>query len=140
MREARALRTSVLRHPPGHIQRTAAYFLSLGHYDAQIRRMGRILKERRATMEQALKRHNLNIVGQAANGGSSFWMRLEPGQNAKVLADRLAKKSVLIEPGTPFFNGPKPVKHFFRLAYSSIASERIEEGVSLISECVRQLD
>ena len=140
VREARALRTSVLRHPPGHIQRTAAYFLSLGHYDAQIRRMGRILKERRATMEQALKRHNLNIVGQAANGGSSFWMRLEPGQNAKVLADRLAKKSVLIEPGTPFFNGPTPVKHFFRLAYSSIASERIEEGVSLISECVSQLD
>ncbi|MEO9515166.1 MAG: PLP-dependent aminotransferase family protein [Paracoccaceae bacterium] len=140
VREARALRTSVLRHPPGHIQRTAAYFLSLGHYDAQIRRMGRILKERRATMEQALRRHNLNIVGQAANGGSSFWMRLEPGQNAKVLADRLAKKSVLIEPGTPFFNGPKPVKHFFRLAYSSIASERIEEGVSLISECVRKLD
>ena len=24
VREARALRTSVLRHPPGHIQRTAA--------------------------------------------------------------------------------------------------------------------
>ena len=28
IREARALRASVLRHPPGHIQRTAAYFLS----------------------------------------------------------------------------------------------------------------
>ena len=31
IREARALRASVLRHPPGHVQRTAAYFLSLGH-------------------------------------------------------------------------------------------------------------
>ena len=32
IREARALRSAVLRHPPGHMQRTAAYFLSLGHY------------------------------------------------------------------------------------------------------------
>ena len=28
-----------LRHPPGHAQRTLAYFMSLGHYDAQIRRL-----------------------------------------------------------------------------------------------------
>ena len=29
IREARALRLMMLRHPPGHIQRTVAYFLSL---------------------------------------------------------------------------------------------------------------
>ena len=34
----RAPCASVLRHPPGHIQRTAAYFLSLGYYDSQIKR------------------------------------------------------------------------------------------------------
>ena len=37
--EARALRSMVLKHPPGHIQRTVAYFLSEGHYDALINRM-----------------------------------------------------------------------------------------------------
>jgi GntR family transcriptional regulator/MocR family aminotransferase len=37
--EARALRAMVLKHPPGHIQRTVAYFLALGHYDALINRM-----------------------------------------------------------------------------------------------------
>ncbi len=31
IREARALRSTILRHPPGLIQRTVAYFLSLGH-------------------------------------------------------------------------------------------------------------
>ena len=39
VQEARKLRSTILRHPPGLIQRTAAYFLSLGHYDAQINRM-----------------------------------------------------------------------------------------------------
>ena len=37
--EARALRHLILRHPPGHAQRTLAYFMALGHYDAQIRRL-----------------------------------------------------------------------------------------------------
>ena len=27
----------ILRHPPGHAQRTLAYFMALGHYDAQTR-------------------------------------------------------------------------------------------------------
>src|SRR5690606_140506 len=39
IREARALRSLALRHPPGHLQRTAAYFLALGHHDALIHRM-----------------------------------------------------------------------------------------------------
>ncbi|HCQ66594.1 MAG TPA: GntR family transcriptional regulator, partial [Rhodobacteraceae bacterium] len=41
VREARALRGLLLRHPPGHIQRTAANFLALGYYDAQVKRMAR---------------------------------------------------------------------------------------------------
>ena len=50
IREARALRLMMLRHPPGHIQRTVAYFLSLGHYDALINRMRNAYRRRRQVM------------------------------------------------------------------------------------------
>ncbi len=136
LREARALRASVLRHPPGHVQRTAAYFLSLGHYDAQIRRMSRVLQERRSVMESALHKFGLHIAGSAATGGSSFWMRLPDGHDADLLAERLRRESVLIEPGGPFFSGPSPAKEFYRLAYSSIPTERIPEGVRLIANAI----
>ncbi|MGR3497720.1 MAG: hypothetical protein ACU0E9_02325 [Limimaricola soesokkakensis] len=46
---------------------------------------------------------------------------------------------MVIEPGAPFFDrfeGPCP---FFRLSYSSIASERIAEGVARIAKTVRRL-
>ena len=79
IREARALRASVLRHPPGHIQRTAAYFLSMGHYDALIRRMSQALHERRSVMEQAIDENGLSIAGRGAFGGSSLWMRAPRG-------------------------------------------------------------
>lgn len=139
IREARALRASVLRHPPGHIQRTAAYFLSLGHYDAQIRKMSRILGERRERMERAIEAAGLQIAGNGADGGSSFWMRLPRGLDATELAEKLARQSVLIEPGDAFFNEPDPPAAYYRLAYSSIPTERIERGIGLIAETVNAM-
>ncbi|MEL6648116.1 MAG: PLP-dependent aminotransferase family protein, partial [Pseudomonadota bacterium] len=133
IKEARALRTSVLRHPPGHIQRTAAYFLSLGHYDSLIRRMGQIYGRRRSVMEDALASHDLAVEGRGVFGGSSFWMRAPENVNTKELDRRLRAKSVVIEPGHSFFHDPDPPKNYYRLAYSSIPSERIPMGIATLA-------
>lgn len=136
IREARALRASVLRHAPGLMQRTAAYFLSLGHYDAQIRRTGRVLKERRAAMEMAFQRYGLHVAGRGASGGSSFWMRLPDDLDARQVAAQAAQHSVLIEPGAVFFNEDEPPAQFFRLAYSSIPADRIDEGIRRLANVI----
>ncbi|MCT4559199.1 MAG: PLP-dependent aminotransferase family protein [Pelagimonas sp.] len=133
IREARALRAAILRHPPGHIQRTAAYFLSLGHYDALIRRISKAYGARRKVLETALRAHNLEIAGKGAHGGSSIWMQAPAGVDTTRLAANLRAQSVLIEPGAPFFAGPDRPTGFYRLAYSSIPAERIEEGVARIA-------
>ncbi len=137
--EARALRASILRHPPGHMQRTAAYFLSLGHYDAQIRNMGKTLGARRRVMQQAIESARLSIAGQGDFGGSSFWMRAPEHIDTRDLAQALAEKGALIEPGHPFFSGPAQPRHFYRLAYSSIPEARIAAGVALIAETIGEL-
>ncbi|WP_415401401.1 PLP-dependent aminotransferase family protein [Tateyamaria sp. SN3-11] len=136
VREARALRTSVLRHPPGHIQRTAAYFLSMGHYDAQIRKMGAALHTRRSIMQEAIDAHGLDIAGIGAFGGSSFWMRAPDGHDARHLAAQLQDKSVLIEPGHTFFSGEDQPRTYYRLGYSSIQADRISDGIELIANCL----
>lgn len=138
IREARALRASVLRHPPGLMQRTAAYFLSLGHYDALMTRMARTFARRRKVMEEAIAKHGLTIAGRADFGGSSFWMRAPEGVDTARLAQRLAARGVLIEPGAEFFEGAEKPRHFYRLAYSSIPSERIGEGVALIARAIKR--
>jgi len=138
IRECRALRASVLRHPPGHIQRTAAYFLSLGHYDSLIRRMGTVFASRRQVMEQALADEGLDIEGRGVFGGSSIWMRAPDGVDTKELDRRLRARSVLIEPGHSFFRGPEPPSNYYRLAYSSIPSARIPEGIAILAEELRR--
>jgi len=134
IREARALRALVLRHPPGHIQRTVAYFLSLGHYDAQINRMRKAYEDRRAVMSKAMDVHGLQVVGANEQGGSSFWMRAPDGVNTADLAQRLYARGVVIEPGGGFFGPDHGPSRYYRLAYSSIAAEKIPEGIRRIAE------
>ena len=131
IRQARALRTAVVRHPPGHIQRTTAYFLSLGHYDTLITRMQAAYRRRRLVMEDAIAEAGLTVAGRGAFGGSSFWMEAPIGTGTVALAASLRSMGVLIEPGRPFYgaNGPN---HFYRLAYSSISPTRIPEGIARI--------
>lgn len=138
IREARALRASILRHPPGHIQRTAAYFLSLGHYDALIKRTARQFQTRRQLMQQAITDFGLTIAGQPPNGGSSFWMQAPKHVNTVELAKTLAGQGVLIEPGRPFFSGENIPMNYYRLAFSSIADHRIRDGINMIAQTLRQ--
>jgi GntR family transcriptional regulator / MocR family aminotransferase len=137
IREARALRLMMLRHPPGHIQRTVAYFLSLGHYDALINRMRAAYKRRRQIMADAIAEAGLEEAGQGGFGGSSFWMRAPAGVDTADLALRLRKDGVLIEAGAPFFDPAAPRHNFYRLGYSSIAPAKIPEGIARIAKAIR---
>lgn len=139
IREARALRATVLRHPPGLIQRAAAYFLQLGHYDALLRRTARAFQTRRAAMLDAVRQHELAIEGDIGSGGSSLWMRTPGGIDTLELAQALRDDSVLIEPGRTFFGAAHAPGHFYRIAYSSITEERIGEGIARIAAAIARL-
>ncbi|EBA18126.1 transcriptional regulator [Roseobacter sp. SK209-2-6] len=136
IRQARALRAYVLRHPPGHVQRTVAYFLSLGHYDAQIRRTAKVLHDRRCVIEDAVKRHDLTVAGVGVYGGSSLWMRAPDGLDMTAVAERLKEDSVIIEPGAPFFSAEHRKLNYYRIGYSSIAASRIEPGLGLLAKAI----
>ena len=137
--EARALRASVLRHPPGHIQRTAAHFLRLGHYDALINRMAKQYSIRRSTMAAAIKKYQLEIAGNSSpEGGSSFWMKAPKDLDTEILAKSLMKNGVLIEPGKNFFAPPNQLENYYRLAFSSINEEKIEGGIKLVADLIKK--
>ncbi len=132
IRQARALRHAILRHPPGNIQRTTAYFLARGHYDAMVRKMRDAFHNRRSVMANALAGSRLRVAGSASFGGSSFWVQAPEGIDTEVLSRQVRDKGVLIEPGSPFFGDGDRPSNFCRLAYSSISQSRIPDGVAQI--------
>jgi GntR family transcriptional regulator/MocR family aminotransferase len=139
IREVRALRLMMLRHPPGHIQRTVAYFLSLGHYDALINRMRAAYKRRRQVMEEAIRDNGLEVAGQGGFGGSSFWMKAPEPVDTETLAERLRSDGVLIEAGRAFFDPARAPRNYYRLGYSSIGPAKIPEGIARIGRAIASM-
>jgi GntR family transcriptional regulator/MocR family aminotransferase len=139
IREARALRSLMLRHPPGHLQRTAAYFLALGHYDAVLHRMRTEYHKRHVLMAEALGREGLTIAGSSSFGGTSFWMEGPEGLDADRLVTELRQDGVLVESGSPFFQKSDLPCRYFRMGYSSISRPRIAEGVARVRAGIDRL-
>jgi len=136
--EARALRRLMLRHPPANNQRTAALFLSRGHYDSLLRREGQSLKQRWSAMQESLARHLGQCRFRRTSGGTAFWIEGPSGLDARELEKAAAKAGVLIEHGHVHFLSDMGPRNFFRLGFSYIALDRIEPGIRMLGEVIRK--
>jgi GntR family transcriptional regulator/MocR family aminotransferase len=139
VRELRALRRLMLRHPPANNQRAAALFLGLGHYKSHVRRVGQALQDRGAILERALQRHLPGFSWTRTAGASSLWLEAPNGIDTSLLAQRAETRGVLVEPGSVFFMRPPPAERFLRLGFSSIPAERIEAGIASLAESARSI-
>lgn len=137
--ELRALRRLMLRHPSTFIQRSLSLFISLGHNDAQLKRLAMAQKERCAIVLAALNRYAPQCSVMPLSGGGSCWIRLPEGVEASALAERAARNGVLIEPGNVFFSSEKFDGNYIRLGYQSIDSGRIEAGIVALSNVLREM-
>ena len=129
IQEIRALRRLMVRHPPAYIQRHFALFLALGHYDALMRRVSKAHRERAEVLIRALSAHLPHTHHLPISGGASCWLEGPAWLDSRQLAEFAAAEGILIEPGDVFFMAASPPRNFFRLGFSSIATEKIESGI-----------
>lgn len=139
IKELRALRRLMLRHPPANNQRSVALFLARGYYDSLVRKLVTEYKERYEVLRLALDKYLPESSQAPAFGGSSFWVRGPQELDARKLRKNAALEGILIEPGDIHFLSDNPPLNFFRLGYSSIAIERIEPGIKRLAEMVHEL-
>lgn len=139
IREARALRRLMLRHPPANNQRAVALFLALGHHDSLIQRMIHEYHDRWKVMGAALTRYLPETTHTPSAGGSSYWITGPEGLDARELARRAAGESIFIEPGDVTFFADDPPLNHFRLGFSAIARDRIDPGLEKLARLVRAL-
>jgi GntR family transcriptional regulator/MocR family aminotransferase len=136
IKEARALRRLMLRHPPANNQRSVALFLSLGHHDALITRTQQAYKLRWSMMHTALQNYMPNAVQTPSIGGTSMWIKGPEGLDCRKLASALSEHGVLIGPGDVYFHSENPPKNYMLLGFSAIPSHRIDAGIQMISEFI----
>jgi GntR family transcriptional regulator / MocR family aminotransferase len=137
IRELRALRRLMVRHPAAYIQRAFATFLALGHHDALLRRLAFAYKERAEALKAALDAHLPEVRHARITGGSSCWVEGPPWLDATRLAAEAEAHGILIELGSVFFMEGLEQRQCFRMGFSAIKIEKIEPGVRALAELVR---
>lgn len=140
IRRARELRRTMLNHPPLNNQRTAAFFLSLGHYDALMMRMARVFQERRTALRDALNFYrSVSIKISPEVGGTTYWVRLPEDFNVEYLVSEAEREGILIEPVRQYYANADNAENCFRMGVTSLPIERIRPGVLRLTELIRNL-
>jgi GntR family transcriptional regulator/MocR family aminotransferase len=138
--EARALRALTSRQPPLSVQRTAALFFSLGHYDKTMLRLGRIFRERMIALRDALNHYLPQSIAIApVRGGTTFWVRGPEGLDARDLARSSETRGVLIEPVSHYYASAAAPANVFRMSVTGIQATKIRQGVATLAELIREM-
>ena len=119
------------------LQRALDRFVTVGRYQANLRRTGRLYRERRDALRAALAEH-LPDAGFALPAGGLFgWVALPPGVRADVVLPLARERGVDLAPGSRFFLDPEDGAGFVRLNFAVQPTERIAVGIARLAAAVR---
>jgi len=140
IRRARQMRRKILNHPPLNNQRTTAYFLSLGHYDSLMLRLGRVFRERRTALQRAL--NNVRGVPMEISpevGGTTYWVRTPQDFDVANLVREAEQHGILVEPVEHYYAVRDNAENCFRMGVTSLVVDRIRPGVERLVGLIREL-
>ncbi len=140
IREARAIRKLMIRHPPLNNQRLAGLFLSMGHHDSLLQRLHETYRKRWQIMGESLSRYLPESTQIPTFGGTAYWVKGPDGLDSTQLQMEAQQNGILIEPGDIFFMQPDQHKNFFRLGFSSLSENKIDDGLKKLVELVHRLN
>ncbi len=111
-------------------------FISGDRYEAALENVKRALAERAGTLGDALRKHLPSATFVQPEGGYFLWVSLPEGEghDCARIAQEAADRGVLIVKGTDFLL--EGGQNAFRLAYSAVKADVIDEGVRRLAEAV----
>jgi GntR family transcriptional regulator/MocR family aminotransferase len=73
-----------------------------------------------------------------SRGGTSFWVQGPETLDSDVLAREALSHGIVLEPGSTFFASKKPPRNYFRLGFSAIEVDKIDQGIKMLSELIKE--
>lgn len=120
------------------VQRQMAYYLQHNDFDAHIRRITDLYKERRDCMMEAIGREFPKEARYTVPGGGLFiWLELPEHKDSRELLRRAVQEKVAFIPGGSFY--PSGVKNNeLRLNFSNLSQEEIRKGMSILGSLTKE--
>ncbi len=120
------------------VQRALEAYVTVGRYQAHLRRSSLEFRRRRDAMSAAIRqRLPAGVHADVPQGGLFFWIRLPDGISADELLPLACEKGVNYAPGSGFFADPGCGKNWLRLNFTAQAPQEIDEGIQRLAKAIR---
>jgi GntR family transcriptional regulator/MocR family aminotransferase len=122
-------------------QRALELYVTVGRYQAHLRRSCQLYRKRRDAMIAAIQRYlPARVSADIPLGGLFIWLRLPEGCDAEALLPLACAEGVAFAPGSSFFLEPGNGCRYMRLNFSVHAPDEIEEGIRRLATALRKLE
>jgi GntR family transcriptional regulator / MocR family aminotransferase len=111
------------------MQRVLDRYVTIGRYQAHLRRSTRLYRARRDTMLAATRRYLPGVTFFPPLGGLFAWLKLPQSLSSLELLPMALEAGVEFAPGTRFFANPAEGEPFLRLNFATTTEEEIVEGI-----------
>jgi GntR family transcriptional regulator / MocR family aminotransferase len=123
------------------IQRTLDEYVSVGRYQAHLRRSSRLYRKRRDAILAAIKRYlPQDIQADTPMGGLFIWLRLAENMSSQKLLALALEEGVEFAPGTRFFPSPADGERYLRLNFATHTPDEIETGIKRLAIAMTRLE
>jgi 2-aminoadipate transaminase len=120
------------------VQYACSAFLKNNDIDEHIKEISKVYSERKDRMVEDIKKYFPEGV-QCTNpkGGMFLWVTVPGVEDTVELFKQCLKHNVAFVPGDPFF-GTNPVPGTFRLNYSCMPIDKIDEGIQRLGKALKE--
>jgi GntR family transcriptional regulator/MocR family aminotransferase len=122
------------------IQRALEAYVTVGRYQAHLRRSCRAYRKRRDAMLQAIDRYlPASAHVDPPQGGLFIWAQLPDNLSSEELLPLACEEGVAFAPGSTFFPNRSDGEHAMRLNFATHPPEEIEDGIKRLGKVIKQL-
>ena len=122
------------------VQRALEAYVTVGRYQAHLRRSCQIFRKRRDVMVSAIRRYlPAEVRFDIPQGGLFIWLQLPNDLSSEELLPMACEAGVDFAPGRPFFPDVAQDSSWLRLNFVAQEPGQIEEGIKRLGKSIRRL-
>ncbi|MCP1225006.1 PLP-dependent aminotransferase family protein [Sebaldella sp. S0638] len=120
-------------------QRVVYEYLKENNIEIHIEKITNLYKKQRDCMVNSIEKYfPKEVEVTKPEGGMFIWVTLPENYSSMDLFNIAIEKKVAFVPGDPFYVGVEGV-NAFRLNYTNSTEEKIEEGIKILAESIKEL-
>jgi GntR family transcriptional regulator / MocR family aminotransferase len=122
------------------VQRALEAYVTVGRYQAHLRRSCQIFRKRRDAMLSAIKRYlPTEVQFDPPQGGLFLWLQLPENLSSEKLLPLAWEEGVIFAPGNGFFPDGLSGRNWLRLNFVAQAPDQIDEGIKRLGKAIKRL-